>query len=117
VKIVLPKTLAEPWTIPWIQKEAVTDADIIIEILHKYFRYLYKMKLGPSIIDDGTVHFSRVTVCDAIRHIVMKHRGTVLRVATSNRYAGNKHVGYTFIVDFSIPGGRTYYRTRLTSWF
>lgn len=118
MKIVLPKTLAEPWAIPWIRKEDVTDADIIIEILHKYFKYLDNNLLGPSIVKDGLIRFSRVTVCGAIRHIVMKHRGTVLGVETSNRYSGNHQIGYTFVVHFTIPGrSDKTYTTRLISWF
>jgi hypothetical protein len=112
MKIKLPKTLAEPLTIPWmlISSSDVTECDID-DALHNLIDNYERKNLMPeaSSSTTGICTMLRITAevagtdnVDALAYPIVEHA---------------KHTGYEYVVLYSLPNSKNLYNWSRKSWF
>jgi len=132
MNIVLPKTLAEPWTIPWfVKKNNSALVVLIIEALHEFFRLSELSKQLPT--DDweawGESQFSVVELLDCLETIAFEAgAATVMAGEVSSErvddFKGKKLsknswavVGFSYFIEFTVPHDSRFYSTTIDHWF
>jgi hypothetical protein len=114
MKIVLPKTLAEPLTIGW--PEPYDHGQIsrwIIEELIEEFQSLDDGQLLPS--SEGGMSIAKT--CDHLRWLATMRGAEDISTTCMNINRNAKWVGYTFIVRFSEPGKSKRHDVCLKTYF
>ena len=111
MKIVLPKTLAEPLTISWkfISVDA-TEEDIQNALW--------------ELINDYETHKLMPRCPSSTKSVRTMLEVTALGAGADKAGAGaypmiecKKHVGYEYVVLFSIPGSKNLYNWSIKYWF
>ena len=100
MKIILPKTLAEPLTIPWITvfPDETEMVKIISKAMREQFRYLRNQDLLPKDNEDKILRFSNDMV---LRNLVtIAQRKGAINIESGKIRTNN---GYMYWVDFGIP--------------
>jgi len=113
MKIKLPKTLAEPGTIPWPEPYDHEQSGRISAVLTEEFRELDDARLLPSAETGMTVE----QTCDHMRWLAERRGMKDISTTCSNIHRGAKHVGYLFIVRFSEPGKSQRHDVHLKTYF
>ena len=119
MKILLPKTLAEPLTIGW-PKLMINDLAMhIVKELKDFFHYMYERGILPEKIE-----LKHQLPSDAIARILIQ---TALNKGATTAFVdilhlrdGNKDweiVGCRYEVNFTVPDVGTVLRVSLDSWF
>ncbi len=122
MKIVLPKTLAEPWTIPWFMLSNVPDAlsDAISLALREYFDTLDSGDHVPNPVKDpgfGTVRLDPQTLLEALKALAQELGAKDVETAYDHLINGPKHIGYSYRVHFHVPNRRRVQMWVINSWF
>jgi len=120
MKILLPKTLAEPLTIPWTKhpKNAVLIMHIKSE-LRDYFAYLERVGITPGKVRTGS-SISISAVSSALRHSAWNNgaQGVSSEIWHLPNSANLTHlVGYQYYVQFTVPGNAKVHTVILNSYF
>jgi len=114
VKILLPKTLAEPGTIPWA---LISSSNKMLEIgindaLHDLiddYERRHIMPCAPSSSIKGVCSMLRITAHGAGAHDA--------GATTYDLIECKKHVGYEYVILFSLPNDKNLYHWVRKSWF
>ena len=122
MKILLPKTLAEPLIIPWPM--FFPDSELVAYIkkeLEDFFHYLNMKGITPRPLGDNypeNTTFSR----DDVRQLL---KGNALRNGADTVFCGvwnlrqmdddTKIAGYGYLVQYTVPGSKKIYRVTLVS--
>ncbi len=120
MKIVLPKSLAEPLTIPWTKRPK--NADLIMHIkreLGDYFAYLEREGIAPEKVRANKT-ISLAAMCSALRHSAWNNgalevRSEVWHLPSSTDLTSL--VGYRYHVKFTVPGSDGIHTVILDSYF
>lgn len=121
LKIVLPKTLAEPLTIPWAKSVDMKLAVRIKDDLDDMFQYMEKNGITPGRIRKAP-SFSPNEVAKTLRTIAKNGGATtayteVLKSGFGFTTKNPIHIGYRYSVIFTIPGGARAFRISFDSYF
>ncbi len=113
MKIKLPKTLAEPLTIPWVVKSSVNGASEIdiSEALHRLMDNYVRRGTMPGKSDSPKeVHnLLRLTAMTAGADNAMATSYPMIECKT--------HVGDDYVVLFSLPNSKSIYNWSRKSWY
>jgi len=107
MKIVLPKTLAEPLTIPWFLSNKVMGNRDIVKLIHEYVTWINRLGLAPGLFDSN--RYGRIScqhVLTDMIAIVERHGGNVYSTKANKGFTGIEHTGYFFIIEFWTPINR-----------
>ena len=133
MKIVLPRTLAEPLTIPWITLTGNTDklATTIIEAIREFFRNAERSNEIPT--DDwdawGKSQFSLVELLDILQTIALLEGAETSKAIEIGCSYGDKFVGekiaknawrgtgFSFRVTFKLKHSWKTYHTDIDFWY
>lgn len=113
MKIILPKTLAEPLTIPWfvISSFKEVSENGIDEALHDLIDVYERKKLMPRH------NSSTVGLCTMLR-VTAERAGTDNVDAMAYPIIECKtHTGYEYVVLYSLPNDKSLYNWTRKSWF
>ncbi len=112
MKIVLPKTLAEPGTIPWASMTSGIS-DVVYHInmrLYVNFKDMEKSSVLPSVTKDSSYRFSVEQVCRILKELAMQNGANWATVydftIADDKF---KKVGYSFQVRYTVLGDTTRY--------
>jgi len=114
MKIVLPKTLAEPGTIGW--PEPYGHGKIpggIIDDLVTAFRSLDDAQLLPSSEEGMSIQ----KTCDHIRWLAEVRGAEDISTTCINIHRGARHKGYLFMIRFGEPGKDKRHVVELRTYF
>ncbi len=122
MKIRLPKTLAEPWTIPWFLP-VVHGEDLVESIrdaVRDFFLRMDKMGHTPK----ATRSNFRMTVEDflhILEHIAEVHGGIkvygFMDKCMNNTNRPPLHIGNAYYIYFQVPNDPQLYNKCMISWF
>ena len=123
MKIILPKTLAEPGTIPWptIIEEYKTGM-AIIQAIQNFFRNAESNDEVPTNDFEawGESQYSVAEITDIIELIAIKMGAqTAIARCQSKVMRGSTHLGLMYYITFTVPSHKSteYYRTYINYWF
>jgi hypothetical protein len=112
MKIKLPKTLAEPLTIPWPKPWKDGLATYIAEELEIFFRYLEMKGITPKPLGDEypeNTTFSRGEIGRMLRGNALQNGAFTAWVAITNLHGDFGYscdvIGYRYEVNFAVSGG------------
>ncbi len=113
MKIILPKTLAEPLTIPWfIVSSGDGTESVIDDALNGLIDNYERSNLMPRLPGDSTAG-----VCTMLR-VTAAHAGTDNVDALAYPVIEcKKHIGYEYVVLYSLPNSKLLYNWSRKSWF
>lgn len=132
MKIKLPKTLAEPGTIPW---PTIVNGNVlamsIVEAIHHFFRGAEKLHLIPT--DDwdawGKTQYSAAELLDILTMIAMDAGAETAKATEVGHSYGDKFQGrrlgkkawaisgFAFSVTFTVKNNPKKYFTAIDFWF
>jgi len=118
MKIILPKTLAEPLTIPWfitrLHDEGLVES--IRDEIRRFFLSMEKVGHTPKAVRSDL----RMTVKDflhILEHVAKVHGGINVYSFIDKCMDGTKHIGYAYYVYFQVPNDPQLYNKCMISWF
>jgi len=128
MKIVLPKTIAEPLTIPWFIP--IPDADLIGDVrteIREYFDYLKKRNLTPvpgnRVNTHGRYRLTSADIAIAVRIMLGRMGASLYHIEVKNLYDTSPgvnpsctHIGYSFGMLFKVPNDRRIYKQFSSTW-
>jgi len=132
MNIVLPKTLAEPWTIPWFVKSDGDLVTLIIEALHEFFRLTELSKQLPT--DDwgawGESQFSVSELLDCLEVIAFEAGAATAKAREigitrmGKEFFGKQlthnsweTAGFCYHITFTISHDSRPHATTIDHWF
>ena len=120
MKIVLPKTLAEPGTIPW--PTLLSDSELATVIkwqIEDYFAYLEREKITPAKAKKGSL-ISCHEIISALRHRALNTGAETVfsEVWKLKQGVGDtKNIGHRYLINYTVPEDKRVYRLVLDSYF
>ncbi len=130
MNVVLPKTLAEPWTIPWFTPFDNELPEHIIETLHQYIRGAVALNQLPT--DDwdawGKTQYSLAELIDCLQIIAIKAGALTAKAreisCKRDGFLGKrlgKHAwaisGFSYHIEFTVPHDPRTHDTIIDHWF
>lgn len=119
MKIVLPRTLAEPLTIGW-PKLMIDDLAIRIKKdLENYFHFMYEHGMLPEQVE-AAHQLSSAAIARILKQTALNAGATTVFADVLYLRDANKNVamvGHRYEVNFTVPGVKTLLRVSLDSWF
>ncbi len=117
MKIVLPRTLAEPLTIGWPEPyDHGVFPGLVIDELTESFRTLEAAKMLPSA-DRNRMSISIQEVCDHLKEIAEVWGMEGIFTTCANIHLDATMVGYIFTVVFSEPGKNKRHYVQFKTYF
>ena len=137
MNVALPKTIADPWTIPWAMISNI-DADIaagVIAAIHRFMRAEEEANHLPT--EDleawGVTQFSVAELLQTLEQLAIDKGAATAKATENGCHYGNDFIGkrvggsgkglaaytltgFLFRVSFTTPGGK-HYRTDIRFWF
>ena len=108
MNVVIPKTLAEPLTIPWFTREAID-----ISIKRAIFEHYMKIRVGLGITVEQML--------SAMEHEAIRNGATMTSTAYSKLMHSDRGnltlVGWQYRVYFSVTGNDSLYVEVIDGWF
>lgn len=109
MKILLPKTIAEPLTIPWEKMFQDTEENAIVQrikaMLREYMRYLREHDWTPEA-NPGNPRFSQGSMLQCFRAIARRHGGLDVYSEYHKLHTrDNEFVGYAYWIYFRVKKG------------
>ncbi len=122
MKIILPKTLAEPLTIPWLGIAIMTNpgmADIIKDAIRDYFITILGCDKEPisPLIKNGKSRLTPGGMLYMLQATAEQAGGLNVYGELERNMNGTKHIGYSYYVFFTIPGSDKLHHKCMLSWF
>ncbi len=118
--IKIPKTLAEPLTIPWLDIAMVTNSitvDSIKAAIREYFMMIVMTNKEPPRAPDGRTRLTPGGLLYMLQYIAEQAGAVNVYGKISRNMEGTKHIGDMYYVFFMVPGSKTIHFKVLFTWF
>lgn len=113
MKILLPKTLAEPLTIPW--DDFITSDDVsemnIIEALHRLIDNFERREIMPKFTTSPTEG-----VCTMLKITALEAGADQASSSSYPMIECKKHVGDEYVVLYALPNCKSLFNWSRKSW-
>ncbi len=116
MKIVLPRTLLEPGTIPW---SSIGNHDLMQQIkfiLLWNFRDMGRVSRLPSVVEDNHYRFTTGQIRKLLDTLALNNGADWVNVESYGVYEKDEKIGYSFQVRFTIPGNTDVSRQWLNTY-
>ena len=122
MKILLPKTLAEPGTIPWptLMENNSTLAKAIMKAIRDFFHTAENNNEAPT--DDfeawGKFNYSAAEISDIIEFLAIETGAETAIVRYQSKIMRGKNIGLQYCITFTVAcGSIEYYRAYINYWY